>query len=58
MKAFNRRLGALEATDSDHAKSLPEILPDGATDAELARIQRAGRKVYRLSEFLNHCVVA
>jgi hypothetical protein len=45
-----RRLDALEATDSDQAKQLPEVVPDSTTDTELARRRQHGREVYRESD--------
>ncbi len=48
--ALTRRLEALEATACDQAKPLPVVVPDGTTDAELARLRKHGREVYRESD--------
>jgi hypothetical protein len=48
--ALTRRLAVLEATDSDQAKQLPEVVPDSTTDTELARRRQHGREVYRESD--------
>ena len=48
--ALHRRLLALESLDSDHAKPLPEVVGDDTPDAELERMRRAGREVYRMSD--------
>lgn len=53
--ALTRRLEALEATDSDHAKQLPDVVPDTTTDAELARLRKHGREVYRMADFVELC---
>jgi len=50
MNALTRRLDALEATDSDQAKQLPDVVPDSTPDAELARLRKHGREVYRESD--------
>ena len=48
--ALHRRLLALETRDSDHAKPLPDVVADDTPDAELERLRRAGREVYRMSD--------
>ena len=48
--SLSRRLEALEATDSNHAKQLPQVVPDDTTDTELARLRTHGREVYRESD--------
>lgn len=50
MNALTRRLERLEATDSDHAKPLPDVVPDDTPDSELARLRKHGREVYRESD--------
>lgn len=54
--ALHRRLEQLEATDSDQAKQLPDVVPDTTTDAKLASLRKHGRKVMRYSEFLELCL--
>ena len=48
--ALHRRLLALESLDRDHAKPLPDVVADDTPDAELERLRRAGREVYRSEE--------
>lgn len=48
--AINRRLLALETLDSDHAKQLPDVVPDSTPDTELARLRKHGREVFRESD--------
>ena len=48
--ALGRRLMALETRDSDQAKQLPRLVPDAATDTELARLRTHGLEVYRESD--------
>ena len=50
MKTLDSRLLALEAVGSDQAKALPAVVPDSTPDAELARLRRNGREVYRESD--------
>ncbi|WP_296446983.1 hypothetical protein [Rhodoferax sp. UBA5149] len=57
MNALTRRLEALEATDSDQAKRLPDVVPDDTPDSELARLRKRGREVLRYSEFLEQCLL-
>lgn len=47
MTTLNARLLALEATDSEHAKPLPTVVPDDTPADELERLRRGGREVYR-----------
>lgn len=46
MATLKARLEALEAT-ADTAKQLPDVVADDTTDAELERLRRGGREVYR-----------
>ena len=48
--SLSRRLEALEATDDDTVKQLPEVVPDDTTDTELGRLRKHGREVYRESD--------
>lgn len=50
MKTLESRLLALESHDGDHAKPLPDVVADDTPDAELERLRRAGREVYRMSD--------
>ena len=50
MSNLTRRLEALEANDNDQAGLLPEVVADGTTDGEMARLRRHGREVYRESD--------
>lgn len=50
MNALTRRLERLEATDSDQAKQLPDVVPDDTPDSELSRLRKHGREVYRESD--------
>ena len=54
--ALHRRLLALESLDGgDHAKTPPQVVPDDTPDAELARLRRHGREVFRMSDFVERC---
>ncbi len=55
--ALHRRLLALETCDSDHAKPLPDVVADDTPDAELERLRRAGREVYRMSDVVELFVI-
>ena len=49
--ALHRRLLALESFDGgDHAKPLPQVVPDATTDTELGRLRKHGREVFRESD--------
>ncbi len=50
MSTLTRRLLALEANDNNQAGLLPEVVADGTTDGEMARLRRHGREVYRESD--------
>ena len=51
MASLDARLLALESLGSgDHAKPLPEVVPDNTTDTELARLRQHGREVFRESD--------
>lgn len=53
MKTLESRLMALESLDSDDKeKPLPRVVADDTPDVELERLSRAGRQVYRMSEFV------
>ena len=56
--ALHRRLLALESLDGvDHAKPLPDVVGDDTPDAELERLRRAGREVYRMSDAVELFVI-
>ena len=55
--ALHRRLQALETRDSDDAKPLPDVVADDTPDAELERLRRAGREVYRMSDAVELFVI-
>ena len=58
MASLDARLLALESLGSgDHAKSLPQVVPDATTDTELARLRQHGRAVYRVANFVELCFV-
>lgn len=49
--ATTRRLEALErALPTAGPRPLPMVVPDATTDANLARLQQQGRKVFRESD--------
>ena len=51
MASLDARLMALESLGSgDHAKPLPQVLPDSTADTELARLRQNGREVFRESD--------
>ena len=57
MKNLDARLLALESLGSgDHAKPLPQVVPDSTTDRELARLRQHGREVYRMADFVELCM--
>ncbi len=57
--ALCRRLEALEATNDDTAKHLPEVVPDSTPDSELARLRQHGREVFRESDpaYIDHFTI-
>jgi hypothetical protein len=58
MATLKNRLLALESLDGgDHAKPLPDVVADDTPDAELARLRRHGLEVYRMSDFVERCIV-
>ena len=57
MVTLSARLLALETCDSDHAKPLPDVVADDTPDAELERLRRAGREVYRISDAVELFVI-
>jgi len=51
VKSLDARLLALESRkESEGSRNLPEVVPDTTTDAELERLRKAGRDVYRESD--------
>lgn len=51
MKTLESRLLALESLDGgDHSRPPPDVVADDTPDAELERLRRAGREVYRMSD--------
>ena len=52
---IKRRLFELERLDA-LAGLLPLVLPDDAPDADLDRLRRQERQVFRLTDFLDECV--
>ncbi len=56
MNALTRRLEALETTDDDTAKPLPDVVSDDTPDSELIRLRKHGREVYlRVTRLLLNC---
>lgn len=52
---IKRRLFELERLDAP-VGLLPLVFPDDAPDADLDRLRRQGRQVFRLTDFLDECV--
>lgn len=52
---LKRRLVELERLD-EPAGLLPAVLTDDAPDADLDRLRRQGRQVFRLTDFVEQCV--
>jgi hypothetical protein len=52
---IKRRLFELERLDAP-AGLLLLVFPDDAPDADLDRLRRQGRQVFRLTDFLDECV--
>ena len=51
MASLDARLLALESLGSgDHARRLPQVVPDATTDTKLARLRQHGREVFRESD--------
>ena len=57
MRTLDARLLALETRDSDHAKPVPDVVADDTPDAELERLRRGGREVYRMSDAVELFVI-
>lgn len=54
--ALTRRIVALENLDC--ARPLPDVVADSTTDTELARLRQHNREVYRVTEFVELCLVS
>ena len=58
MRAIEKRLQALEAPPDRDGKPLPDVVADDTPNAELERLRRGGREVYRMSDAVELFVCA
>ena len=57
MRSIEKRLQALEAPPDCNGKPLPDVVADNTPDAQLERLRRGGREVYRWSDAVELFVV-
>ena len=51
--SIRNRLETLEAADSSGGQPLPTVLPDDATDMQIATLRASGIEAYRFSDVVS-----